>query len=354
MNSDCDISEIFSELEVLLQSVQKGSSLSPYVNKDSQLTNINYTLLRLYRLIQNNDRVGVTQVLSELINPNNIFDQFSDNHLHFILITVLLNTLSNVEAIMSPDKNPALTNRIDFNFMKLIHFKLLTRVFEELFQSGLDCTNWKYAINLVEISNIPSRFKKFIGDEIIFNKIEIAKEDENFLLKAVDIHTVYQAIGFYNLSRLEYLSAYENFKSSKDFNKASEIFLFNIFPLKLLDENLNNHTYEEINVLTNLQVKSPIWEIYGSVFFQYLLLLRKLEGDEFKRLELIDASFIKNLIKRVDAMKISQNYNQNLKILLNLCRNKILTDLRRIYNKKNEIESAKDQNVKFLLTIFFN
>lgn len=346
-----DISQILSEFEAVVNAHKSNKNLLPNINEKSNVNDINFTLIKLYRAIENNQTAKISELINTLMNTSNVFDEFSDCHLHYILVSVLLTTQENSDERFVINSSVVKINRsFDFNFLKKIHLKLLNKVTEELLLSENETakTNWKYVINMIKLSNIPASIKNILTNELIFKNINIAKEDQSFLNNMMDGANIQEALGLYNYNRFNFKAAYQNFKNSKNFTKANEIFLFSILCLKIIENNVSNNTYEELNLLSNFSLNCSIWEKYGTVLHQYLVLLRKLEGDEIRKLELIDLSYIRNLIKKVDAIFIPKNQDRSYINMINLCRNKILGRLRKIYNTKTELISKKDENVKFL------
>jgi hypothetical protein len=307
--------------------------------REYEIENINYLLISLYAAFESktptNDTTSlISNIIKKICYTSNIFSYFADHHLHYIIITILLNTLKETYNR---------SNVADTIFeLKGLHFKLLTKAVEEILifegSKKQSDSNWKFAISLISYSNTPKRMQNMMINDILFKFVSIAHRDPIFKNeKAFEKKVSFEALALFKLNEFYIRDAYNYFKESGNLDKANEIFIFYILTQSLVNNNITNDNEEEIKFLKNVSTNVYFWEKYGTIFSDYLFYLNLASKNKVDRKDL---QSILGLIKMVEA--INTNTVVYYGNLINYCRNIMLSKLRETYNKISHV----DQMVK--------
>lgn len=364
------ISQIYEQFEKIANLALSNNSYSNVLpeteNKNTlpalKIKNIYYLLISLYSILEQTNNEGSKDLLDNCLNKLcytfNLTSKFTDHHIHFIIINTLLNTLNESYYIMGLRRNePQIINCL----MKLqsLNFKILVKNVEELLISENTFreikTSWKFAISLIKYSGIPKTMQKNLVDQMLYQQVENGKNDMGvyFNNKIFDERITKEALAIYNYSNFQFEEAYKNFKKAKNYEKAYEIFIFKILCPKLIQNDISNKITKKLKKLSgekklpshpeakdNLEDRALIsyWEKYGSIFFEYLVLLDKEE---------IDAKSLLSTMDKVEALNINNEITNEKTITY--CRNIMLMNLRKVYNKLCESKSNYDVNKFFIL-----
>jgi hypothetical protein len=306
-----------------------------------EIESINYLLISLYAALESKTPTNDTtplifEILNKLCYTSNIFSYFADHHLHYMIITILLNTL----------KETCNRSYVGDILLKLkgLHFKLLTKTLEEILifegSKKQSESNWKFAISLISYSNIPKKMQSLMINDILFKFVSIAHRDPVFKNeKTFEKRVAFEALALFKFNEFSIKDAYNYFKESGNLDKANEIFIFYFLSQSLVNNNITNDIEDELKNLKKASTKIYFWEKYGTIFSDYLLYINLADKN---RVDRKDLQSILMLIKKVETLNINTVvYYGNL---VTYCRNIMLGKLREIYNKISNV----DQMVKFI------
>ena len=192
----------------------RGNLLNSYPNidhiiKENNYEDLNVLLLIYFHNIQKNK--NDEEILTKIFTIRNIFSKFSDCHLHFILVTILLNSLIETYSEGEIRKN------ININQLKKIQFKLLIKLTEDLLING----DTRTAINIILISNLKNQNKINLIDEIIYSNISTDSKIREFY--EIDLKTTHDALGIRSYSKFQIEKAVEYLKLSENYEKLHEV-----------------------------------------------------------------------------------------------------------------------------------
>lgn len=195
-----------------------------YPNIDSYLVSnncqdINMLLLEYYTMIQKEKEYD-EEFLNKIFLQKNIFSKYSDLHMHFIICTILLNTLSET---YTGNNSKNLGN--DLFILKNIQLKLLLKLTENLLIQG----NILAAVNLILISNISNSNKLNLVEEIIYRYINTENQGLNTsstnlkIFEQINAKATFDALGIRSLSLFDIEKALKHFKLSENYEKLHEV-----------------------------------------------------------------------------------------------------------------------------------
>lgn len=182
---------------------------------------LNMLLLEYYTMIQKNKKYD-EEFLNQMFLQKNIFSKFSDLHLHFIICTILLNTLTETYS-----GNTARNLGNDLLTLKKIQHKLLVKLTEDLLIQG----NILAAVNLILISNLSNGHKFTLVEELIYKFINTDNIGLNLrssnlkIFEHINAKATYDSLGLRSLSQFDIEKALKHFKSSENFEKLHEVIL---------------------------------------------------------------------------------------------------------------------------------
>jgi hypothetical protein len=355
------LSATLSSIEKKNQIIINGNSniqrltlpITSSYNNSIKANNIFYLLTCLYSSFEQLNQSKENKILlQEISNTLTISSSFTDHHIQYIIISILLNTLKESfdfsafkDGMISQEKKFD-TQVVDMGFLKKLHGHLLIKNVEEILISG-EVSSWKYAINLIKNSNISDTHKKLLINDIINKNVESASKDKAYF---TIFDTTKSAYAFYNLYQFKFREAYENFKQSKNFEKATEIFIFYFLCQSLLNNNSSsNNIKEELFILSRESRNVYYWEKYGVIFQDYINIsdyFKESEKSEWK-CEESKMNELERLIKKVEVLNMKSDviYSQ----ILTLCRNYMLTNLRKDFNSKYILNISKpDVRIKLI------
>ncbi len=196
-----------------------------YCNIDSYLAqnecqDINMLLLEYYTKIQKNDKYS-EEFINQIFLQKNIFSKFSDPHLHFIICTIFINTLTET---YSGNNTKSLCN--DLLMLKRIQLKLLIKLSEDLLIQG----NILAAINLILISNLSNGHKLNLVEEIIYRYIHsdksgllISSSTNLKIFEHINSKVTYDSLGLRSLSLFDIEKALKHFRQAENYEKLHEV-----------------------------------------------------------------------------------------------------------------------------------
>jgi hypothetical protein len=305
--------------------------INSYDNK-LRANNIFYLLTSLYSSMEQLNKSKENKILlQEICNTLSFSSSFTDHHLQYILISILLNTIKESFDFSNSIKNvqekifekPV----IDIGYLQKLHGNLLIKNIEEILLSG-EVSSWKYAINFIKYSNISEIYKKLLISDIVHKNVEAASKDKVYFTIFDPTRSAY---ALFNLYQFKFREAYENFKYAKNYETATEIFIFYFLCQSILNDNSSsNNIKEELDILSKDSHNVYYWGKYGLIFQDYIYLLNQFK--ESSNFEEISFNESERLIKKVEKMNIKSDvtYSQ----ILTLCRNYMLINLRKIFNSK--------------------
>ena len=306
---------------IINDNLQKYKEISPFMDNNSEIYDLNYLLLKIYSCISSeeidnnelNDLIKILSFSRNLINNNSC-----DHHVQYIISSILLDIIKVIY--------PTTYNQIDLKQLKLLTFDLFKKNIEEL---SLDIkkvnSNFKYIIKLINISNFNQKIKKKLIEEII-TTININKPNElfgeNYILKQIDN----LALGYYYKNKFDYQNSYKHFEAANEFILSVESYI--LMCLNKLIYNKDEFRPNEIyNVLKNLQNRSSNFEGFNIIFFRYIFCL--VENNN------ANSKYIVNTINQI--LNIWNNGK-----LITFAKGIMVDDLRKLLNEKLKKESNRD------------
>jgi len=197
---------------------EKYHNINSYL-KQNDCQDLNMILLEYYSLIQRNKKYDENFV-KKIFLQKNIFSKYSDLHLHFIICTVMLNTLTET---YSGKINKNLTN--DILILKQIQLKLLNKLREDLLIQG----NILAALNLIFISNLTNNHKLALVEDLIFRFIVSDNFGVNIstgnlkIFEYVNTKTTFDSLGLRFFSVFNIEKAIKFFKLSENYEKLHDV-----------------------------------------------------------------------------------------------------------------------------------
>lgn len=187
-----------------------------------------YTLNTQKNILSDKDK---EDFLNRLFLQKNIFTKFSDLHLHFIICTILINTLSE---IYGGDISKNFSR--DILFLKKIQLKLINRLTEDLLIQG----NLFIAIKIILFSNLSFKHKSSMIENIIYKFIHydelfaFSNKDKNTnlnksLFKNLNAKVAYDSLGVKNYNSLNIEKAIKYFEKAENYDKLHEVTSFNLY-----------------------------------------------------------------------------------------------------------------------------
>ena len=306
---------------IINDNLQKYKEISPFMDNNSEIYDLNYLLLKIYsgissEEIDNNELNDLIKILSfsrNLINNNSC-----DHHVQYIISSILLDIIKIIY--------PTTYKQIRINNLKLLTFDLFKKNIEEL---SLDIkkvnSNFKYIIKLINISNFNQKIKKKLIEEII-TTININKPNELFGENNILNQLDNLALGYYYKNNFDYQNSYKHFEAANEFILSVESYI--LMCLNKLIYNKEEFRPNEIyNVLKNLQNRSSNFEGFNIVFFRYIFCL--VENNN------ANSKYIVNTINQI--LNIWNNGQ-----LITFAKGIMVDDLRKLLNEKLKKESNRD------------
>lgn len=204
---------------------EEYGKIYPNIKSSSENKNkaedLNMLLLEYYTNIHKQKKYEF-KFLSQLFLQKNIFSKFSDMHLHFIICTILLNTI--IENYHG-DTHKNVSN--DVYELRKIQYKLLIRINEDLMISG----NVLAALNNVLISNIENKSKITLINDIIYKFVNIDLnifKSHNILnvFEQVNSQSYYDALAIRHYSTFDIDKAIKYFKLSENFERLHDVNIY--------------------------------------------------------------------------------------------------------------------------------
>ena len=306
---------------IINDNLQKYKEISPFMDNNSEIYDLNYLLLKIYSCISSeeidnnelNDLIKILSFSRNLINNNSC-----DHHVQYIISSILLDIIKIIY--------PTTYKQIRINNLKLLTFDLFKKNIEEL---SLDIkkvnSNFKYIIKLINISNFNQKIKKKLIEEII-TTININKPNELFGENNILNQLDNLALGYYYKNNFDYQNSYKHFEAANEFILSVESYI--LMCLNKLIYNKEEFRPNEIyNVLKNLQNRSSNFEGFNIVFFRYIFCL--VENNN------ANSKYIVNTINQI--LNIWNNGK-----LITFAKGIMVDDLRKLLNEKLKKESNRD------------
>ena len=306
---------------IINDNLQKYKEISPFMDNNSEIYDLNYLLLKIYSCISSeeidnnelNDLIKILSFSRNLINNNSC-----DHHVQYIISSILLDIIKIIY--------PTTYKQIRINNLKLLTFDLFKKNIEEL---SLDIkkvnSNFKYIIKLINISNFNQKIKKKLIEEII-TTININKPNELFGENNILNQLDNLALGYYYKNNFDYQNSYKHFEAANEFILSVESYI--LMCLNKLIYNKEEFRPNEIyNVLKNLQNRSSNFEGFNIIFFRYIFCL--VENNN------ANSKYIVNTINQI--LNIWNNGQ-----LITFAKGIMVDDLRKLLNEKLKKESNRD------------
>ena len=306
---------------IINDNLQKYKEISPFMDNNSEIYDLNYLLLKIYSCISSeeidnnelNDLIKILSFSRNLINNNSC-----DHHVQYIISSILLDIIKIIY--------PTTYKQIRINNLKLLTFDLFKKNIEEL---SLDIkkvnSNFKYIIKLINISNFNQKIKKKLIEEII-TTININKPNELFGENNILNQLDNLALGYYYKNNFDYQNSYKHFEAANEFILSVESYI--LMCLNKLIYNKEEFRPNEIyNVLKNLQNRSSNFEGFNIIFFRYIFCL--VENNN------ANSKYIVNTINQI--LNIWNNGK-----LITFAKGIMVDDLRKLLNEKLKKESNRD------------
>ena len=306
---------------IINDNLQKYIEISPFMDNNSEIYDLNYLLLKIYSCISSeeidnnelNDLIKILSFSRNLINNNSC-----DHHVQYIISSILLDIIKIIY--------PTTYKQIRINNLKLLTFDLFKKNIEEL---SLDIkkinSNFKYIIKLINISNFNQKIKKKLIEEII-TTININKPNELFGENNILNQLDNLALGYYYKNNFDYQNSYKHFEAANEFILSVESYI--LMCLNKLIYNKEEFRPNEIyNVLKNLQNRSSNFEGFNIIFFRYIFCL--VENNN------ANSKYIVNTINQI--LNIWNNGK-----LITFAKGIMVDDLRKLLNEKLKKETNRD------------
>jgi hypothetical protein len=326
---------------------QQKKNILPVLHMPNSIsrTSINFLLIKYFSILDSSQNLKeeANEVLCNLFSSENMFPQhYSTHHVNYIIISFLNFTLYETYNWKSYDSS-TINPSIDFKQLKILNQKLLNINIEELLQNK----KWFLAINLVKISDIPDQTKERIVKDILFKFVELGRKEQVFE-RIYERKISLEAGALFHYYRFDFKNAYENFKETGNFQKASEIFIFYKLCAEII-QNENEISCSGKQGLVDLITvyKTNIYFHLLKVFDEYLNLMMKV--DKYRKLDKVSLSELEELIQKI--FSLNQNDISHFHTF-NHCKNVMLDRLRTLYNKKVDILNYT-KNVSFSLFLIY-
>ena len=308
--------------KIINDNLQNYKEISPFMDKNFEILDLNYLLLKIYSCIKNdendnkNDLNELMKILSfsrNLINKNSC-----DHHVQYIISSILLDIIKVIY--------PTTYNQIDLKQLKLLTFDLFKKNIEEL---SLDIkkvnSNFKNIIKFINISNLNQKIKNKLIEETI-TTININKPNELFGENNILNQMDNLALGYYYKNNFDYQNSYKHFQAANEYILSVESYI--LMCLNKLIYNKDEFRPNEIyNVLKNLKNNYSNFEGFNIIFYRYIYCL--VENNN------VNSNYIVNTINQ-----ILNTWNNGK--LITFAKGIMVDDLRKLLNEKLKRESNRN------------
>jgi len=293
------------------------------------LSSFDYNLIKFYSTFE-------YECLNFLTRTSTHSDDLIDHHIQYIIITILLNTLSenyksNVDSFI--------ILKLKLHQQKLFHI-----VLEEMLCYG----NWDLAVRLINTHSLPDNIRNGLYKSIVGRELyNFEKESElgNFKSKLkilvdkynIDIfNQIIETIGFYFEYKNMYKEALDNYFESGSYQKAHEVLCNKLLPMSIINRNINNNLKQKLNTLSKNSVNINNWVNVGNIFLLYFKYNEANYNKGSK--ERIQIEQLEDLLKKISALP------EKDPIMIS-CKNVMLLDIREKVNKC--LENDSNEEVKY-------
>ena len=339
---------------IINDNLQKYKEISPFMDNNSEIYDLNYLLLKIYSCISSeeidnnelNDLIKILSFSRNLINNNSC-----DHHVQYIISSILLDIIKIIY--------PTTYKQIRINNLKLLTFDLFKKNIEEL---SLDIkkvnSNFKYIIKLINISNFNQKIKKKLIEEII-TTININKPNELFGENNILNQLDNLALGYYYKNNFDYQNSYKHFEAANEFILSVESYI--LMCLNKLIYNKDEFRPNEIyNVLKNLQNRSSNFEGFNIIFFRYIFCLVENNNAINQILNIWNngklITFAKGImvddLRKLLNEKLKKESNRDLYLFPSACKVLINDNDMQLNTKINEVKKCLDSIIEFKNLVF--
>lgn len=306
--------------------LQKNGKNHEVLKNVQSLISYDYNLVKFYSTFDSN-------CLGYLTRTSTYSDDLIDHHLQYVIITILLNTISET---YNSSIDGIVIEKLKTHQLKLFHI-----VLEELLSYGL----WEIAVRFINIHSLPERIgngliKLIVGRELY----GFEKEDEyvNFMSRLTILNDKYNtdilnqisdSKGYYFEYRNMYKEAMENYLESGCYQKAHNVLCNRLLPMSIINRNNNNYLKQKLITLSKHSININNWISVGNIFLLYFKYNEANYNKGSK--EKIQIEQLEDLLKKISALPEND-------VVMISCKNVMLLDIREKVNKCLENDSNEE------------
>jgi hypothetical protein len=300
----------------------------PAPKRNDKDFDLSYLLIKLLSSIETNNEAD--DIVKLLEDTNCLFDHFTNHHIQYTMVSILLNILNEAYYYNTEDGKQYINLEGVIKSLQKVHFRLLIKNVEEFLIND----DWKHAVQLIKNATVSYRIRNNMIRDIFQRYSWVAESDETYL--NINNNLIREAYAEFLTYRFNYQECYRYYILSEKFPLAFDTFIYHILYIAIINDNVGSNLKRELTDLSNRGSKIPKWNSHGQILLDYFFYTER-------DITTIDFDILEGLIRSVE--KLTGDVGA-IKITTKV-KNILLRNLRKIYNKLAERKSTDDVKFKF-------